>query len=145
MAAINDINKGEEVKDIIFEDEPRYSFFRFIHDYKGTEVTSISSLLPSLANIVFIYSCPPTSSIKQRMLYASSRRAILVIAGELGVNVDTKIETSEVDELTLKYLMKQVHGVEEVVEENKKKPFARPKGPQKRVQKTASAGDSGTE
>ena len=79
------------------------------------------------------------------MLYASSRRAILVIAEELGVKVDTKIETSEVDELTLKYLMKQVHGVEEVVEENKKKAFARPKGPQKRVQKTASAGDSGTE
>jgi ribosomal protein L12E/L44/L45/RPP1/RPP2 len=79
------------------------------------------------------------------MLYASSRRAILVIAEELGVRVDTKIETSEVDELTLKYLMKQVHGVEEVLEENKKKVFARPKGPQKRVQKTASSGDSGTE
>ena len=79
------------------------------------------------------------------MLYASNRRAILAIAGELGVKVDTKIETSEVDELTLNYLMKQVHGVEEFVEENTKKSFARPKGPQKRVQKTASAGDSGTE
>ena len=79
------------------------------------------------------------------MLYASSRRAIFVIAEELGVKIDTKIETIEVDELTLKYLMKQVHGADEVVEENKKKAFARPKGPQKRVQKTASAGDSGTE
>jgi hypothetical protein len=74
-------------------------------------------------------------------LYASNRRAILVIAEELGVKVDMKIETSEVDELMFKYLMNQVHGVEEVVEENKKKVFARSKGPQKRVQKTASAGD----
>ena len=145
MAAINNIHKGEEIKDIIFEDEPRYSFFRFLHNYKGTEVTSISTLLYNLTNTVFIYSCPSSSSIKLRMLYASNRRAILAIAGELGVKVDTKIETSEVDELTLNYLMKQVHGVEEVVEENTKKSFARPKGPQKRVQKTASAGDSGTE
>ena len=145
MAAINNINKGEEMRDIIFEDEPRYTFFRFIHDYKGTEVTSTSTFPYYLANAVFIYSCPSSSSIKQRMLYASSRRAILVIAGELGVKVDTKIETSEVDELTLMYLTKQVHGVEEVVEESKKKAFARPKGPQKRVQKSANAGDSGTE
>jgi len=41
LAAVNQISKGEEVRDIIFEDEPRYTFFRFLHDYKGSEVTSI--------------------------------------------------------------------------------------------------------
>jgi hypothetical protein len=41
LAAVNQILKGEEVRDIIFEDEPRYTFFRFLHDYKGSEVTSI--------------------------------------------------------------------------------------------------------
>jgi Cofilin/tropomyosin-type actin-binding protein len=85
-----------------------------------------------LTELVFIYSCPSSSTIKQRMLYASSRRAILAIATEVGVKVDTKIETSEVDELTLKYLIKEIHGVE-VVEE--KKTFARPRGPPKRTPK----------
>jgi len=82
------------------------------------------------------------------MLYASSKSAILAVASELGVKVDTKIETSEVDELTLKFLTREVHGVEETVEE--KKTFARPKGPPKRVKKVAETegggnGDSGTE
>lgn len=47
LAAVNQISKGEEVRDIIFEDEPRYTFFRFLHDYKGSEVTSIRTLPPS--------------------------------------------------------------------------------------------------
>jgi twinfilin len=95
---------------------------------------------------VFIYSCPASSSIKQRMVYASSRRAIPLIVSELGVKVDTKIETSEVDELTLKFLMREVHGVE-VVEE--KKTFARPRGPPRRAPKKVESeggnGESGTE
>lgn len=70
------------------------------------------------------------------------------MAKELGLNVDTKIETSEVDELTLKYLQREVRGVEEIAED-KKKSFARPRGPPKRVQKVASgenaSGESGTE
>lgn len=149
---MNQISKGEEIRDIIFEDEPRYTFFRFLHDYKGSEVTSIRiprSCPDLLTDLVFIYSCPASSSIKQRMLYASSKSAILSAAAELGVKVDTKIETSEVDDLTLKFLMREVHGVEAVEE---KKTFARPRGPPKRADKkladtTAAAenADSGTE
>jgi hypothetical protein len=37
------VPKGEEIRHIIFEDEPRFTFFRFIHDYKGNEVTSIGN------------------------------------------------------------------------------------------------------
>ena len=48
LAAVNQISKGEEVRDIIFEDEPRYTFFRFIHDYKGSEVTSIRTPPPDV-------------------------------------------------------------------------------------------------
>jgi hypothetical protein len=33
--------KGEEIKDIIFEDEPRFTFFRYVHDYKGEETSSL--------------------------------------------------------------------------------------------------------
>ena len=65
------------------------------------------------------------------MLYASSRSAILSVAQELGVRVDTKIETGEVDELTLTFLKREIHGVEV---DDKKKTFARPRGPMKRNQ-----------
>jgi hypothetical protein len=103
--------------------------------------------------LVFIYSCPTSSSIKNRMLYASSRSAILSVAAELGVKVDTKIETSEVDELTLKFLFKQVHRDDlQSVGDEKKKGFARPRGPMRRVQRTGTPalssggeGESGTE
>ena len=77
------------------------------------------------------------------------------MASELGIKVDTKIETSEVDELTLKYLLKEVHGDEQVVlVDERKKGFARPKGPMRRVQRTGTSaatssnggeGESGTE
>jgi len=68
------------------------------------------------------------------MVYASSRGAILAVAASLGVHVDVKIETSEVDELTLKYLTREVHGDEPVEE---KKTFARPRGPPRRSQKAS--------
>ena len=73
------------------------------------------------------------------MVYASSKSAVLSVAAELGLNVGTKIETGEVDELTLKFLTREVHGAD-VVEE--KKTFARPRGPQKRAQKVATADPS---
>ena len=55
LAAVNQIFKGEEVRDIIFEDEPRYTFFRFLHDYKGSEVTSIR--IPPTPTRLFTYVC----------------------------------------------------------------------------------------
>lgn len=144
MAASNPVGKGEEIRDIIFEDEPRFTFFCFPHEYKSQETTSTSTHSPSLLSdlgIVFIYSCPTTSSIKNRMLYASSRSTVLAAATELGITADAKIETSEVDELTLKYLTKEVHGDEPVADEKKKR-FARPRGPMRRVQPTGTPAQS---
>jgi Cofilin/tropomyosin-type actin-binding protein len=94
---------------------------------------------------VFIYTCPSHSNIKNRMIYASSR-ALLIneVESTLGVHVDKKIETSEVDELTIAFLKREIHGVE--VEE--KKAFARPRGPIKRKNlkvETSSAGASADE
>ena len=38
------------------------------------------------------------------------------MAAELGIKIDVKIETGDVEELSLRYLMREVHG-EEIVEE----------------------------
>jgi hypothetical protein len=78
------------------------------------------------------------------MLYASNRGALVFVAAELGIKIDIKIETGDVEELSLKYLIKEIHG-EEVVVVEEKKTFARPRGPPKRNQKVGNAGGSGTE
>jgi|SRR5579859_2338607 len=84
-----------------------------------------------LLSIVFIYTCPATSSIKQRMLYASSLRAMLYVAPQLGLSVTKKLETCDVDELSLRFLWREVHGEAQTMDESKKG-FARPRGPPKR-------------
>ena len=76
------------------------------------------------------------------MLYASNRGALVFVASELGIKIDVKIETGDVQELSLKYLMREIHG-EEIVEE--KKTFARPRGPLKRNNLKAGNAGSGTE
>lgn len=43
LAAVNSVEKDEEIRDIIFEEEPRFTFFRFHHDYKAKQTTSIGS------------------------------------------------------------------------------------------------------
>lgn len=62
--------------------EPRYSFFRYEHEYAGEALTPI----------VFIYTCPTLSKIKERMLYASSRAGVLAMAVETaGLTIAKKV------------------------------------------------------
>jgi twinfilin-like protein len=66
----------------ISDSEPRYSFFRFSHDFEGQ----------SQSPVVFIYTCPSGSKIKERMLYASSRSGMVSAAsGEAGLTVAKKV------------------------------------------------------
>ena len=51
LAASNNIGPNEEIRDIIFEEEPRFTFFRFVHDYKGKETTSLGITLYSLTSL----------------------------------------------------------------------------------------------
>lgn len=54
---------------------PRYSFYH----YPGTSV------------VVFVYTCPNGSSIKERMLHASSRRTAIAVAEEEGLKIEKKV------------------------------------------------------
>ena len=58
--------------------EPRYSFYR--HAYNDGASSTANTA------IVFIYTCPTSAKIKERMLYASSRQSTLNIA-ERGVGL----------------------------------------------------------
>jgi twinfilin-like protein len=95
--------------------EPRYSFYRYTHTYNGS----------SSSPVLFIYTCPSGSKIKERMLYAaSSRSAIQVAEAEAGLKVEKKIEASSPDEISEESIDGDLHPKVEV-----KKAFERPKRP----------------
>jgi len=95
--------------------EPRYSFYRYTHSYNGS----------SSSPILFIYTCPSGSKVKERMLYAaSSRSAIQVAEAEAGLKVEKKIEASSPDEISEETIDADLHPKVEI-----KKAFERPRRP----------------
>lgn len=57
------------------ESKPRYTFYRY----------------PNSDALIFIYTCPSGSSIKERMIYASYRAGVLILAAEQGLTVSQRV------------------------------------------------------
>jgi twinfilin-like protein len=96
--------------------EPRYSFFKY--NYSSPDGSSLSP-------IIFIYTCPTASKIKERMVYASSRSWALKIAEtDAGLKVEKKLEMSEPDEISESSIEEEFKPKVDV-----KKAFDRPKRP----------------
>ena len=70
----SDVDPGS-VASHISEKSPRYTYYH----YPGTEV------------VVFVYTCPSGSSIKERMVHASSRRTAITIAENEGLKIEKKV------------------------------------------------------
>ncbi|KAJ6263223.1 Twinfilin-1 [Drechslerella dactyloides] len=100
---------------VIPHDEPRYSFFNYSPDkYEGVKENPI----------VFIYTCPPDSKIRERMLYASCRAAVLNAATkEADIVIDKKLESGAPD-ITEQQLAEEFQPKVE-----QKQAFQRPKRP----------------
>ncbi|KAL6049393.1 Twinfilin-1 [Balamuthia mandrillaris] len=96
--------------------EPRFAFFKYCHTWEDTPYD----------NNVFIYWCPDTSSIKQRMLYSTVKSVVSAAGESVGIFVDRngKIEACEPEELSVEAIHDSLHPKEEV-----KKKFARPMRP----------------
>ncbi|KAL8806741.1 MAG: hypothetical protein Q9182_001139 [Xanthomendoza sp. 2 TL-2023] len=56
----------------ISETEPRYSFFRYTHEVEGQATGSI----------IFIFTCPSGSKVKERMIYASFKKVVMDITSQ---------------------------------------------------------------
>lgn len=98
--------------------EPRYSFYR--HSYQGEEG-------PESA-VVFIYTCPTATPVKQRMIYASSKRSVETLAEQqAGLKLGKKMEATDPSEITAKSIEDEFAVKQEV-----KSGFARPKRPGRR-------------
>lgn len=120
----------------ISDSEPRFSFFRYTHSLDGT----------LQASLVFIYTCPPGSKIRERMIYASAKAGVIRAAeDELGLAVAKKVragadgnwsscssdivqfEASSPSEITASTIEDEFRPKQE-----QKQGFSRPKPPRKR-------------
>ncbi|CCX06348.1 hypothetical protein FPQ18DRAFT_345702 [Pyronema domesticum] len=103
---------------VVTDDAPRYSFFVFKHTYEGEEQ----------APLIFIYTCPPASKLKEKMMYAACRAAVIAtVENECGLRITRKMEAASIDEIAEIQLIDELHPKAEV-----KETFARPKRPGRR-------------
>lgn len=76
------LTDAEGLASAISATEPRYSFFKYTHSLEGTEQSPV----------VFIYTCPSGSKIKERMVYASTKTGFLSAASStLGIGITKKV------------------------------------------------------
>ncbi|KAG8627378.1 hypothetical protein KVT40_004861 [Elsinoe batatas] len=103
-----------EVQGYISKTEPRYAFY-------GYEVDGE-------VKVVFLYTCPSGSKIKERMVYAASRIGVVKMAeSELGVVIAKKLEGSSPEDFGGEAIK-----AEFVMRQEESKGFARPKRPGRR-------------
>ena len=77
----------DDISTAISENEPRYSFFRYSHEYDGQPQSPV----------VFVYTCPSSSKIRERMLYASSRAGVIAAAGgEAGLDIAKRVSIERI-------------------------------------------------
>lgn len=122
LTLVGTADKGLGAGDLsskIAQDEPRYSFYR--HEDSGKNL--------------FVYTCPSVSSIKQRMLYAASRRStISLLAPKHGLDIAGKLEATDPEDITETSILEElgVKGAEDGAASANKSGFARPKRPGRR-------------
>ncbi|KAF7295362.1 Protein tyrosine kinase [Mycena indigotica] len=126
---------ADQVGSSLPADSPSYAFFAWKHS-------------PSLRDIVYLYSCPSGSPVKQRMVYASGFHSVYLGGKTLLEGSPTslhtrKFETSTPSEINEAYLRSELDlnattpgsGTQTPIgggQEEQKKPFARPRGPKRR-------------
>ncbi|KAF9896503.1 Twinfilin-1 [Lobosporangium transversale] len=93
------IGANELVRNI-HEESPRFTFFAYEHKHNGVAHDSL----------VFMYTCPTKSKIRERMLYSSCRAGVLQAAkDDADLNVDKKLETTDVSDLTETFVLEELH------------------------------------
>ena len=115
----NGVQPGALAKSIP-TDRPSYTFYRH-------------PAAPDTA--LFVYVCPGTSKVKERMVYASSRSGVLEAAKSEGVEISKRLEAGVPDEITEQRLNEEVSAAGGEAESGTSTPrggFSRPKRPGRR-------------
>ncbi|KAI8344054.1 hypothetical protein BC941DRAFT_407633 [Chlamydoabsidia padenii] len=100
-----DDSSNVDVKDLknkINGSSPRFTFYVLEHQHQGE----------SKEAIVFIYTCPPSSKIREKMLYSSSKANVITGAtSKADITVLKKFETSDPSDVTEDYLTEDLYPV----------------------------------
>jgi len=113
--------------DAIPRDSPSYSFLR--HPAKAEGGAHV---------VVFVYTCPTGSKVKERMVYASARASVLQAAKGEGVDVTRRLEQGDAGEVTEDRLREEMglkgdeEGAAAASSGAARQGFARPKRPGRR-------------
>ncbi|GAO48793.1 actin depolymerizing protein [Saitoella complicata NRRL Y-17804] len=123
LASEETIGSADDLKSAIDSTSPRYSFYAWPHTNPTTSQSTTST--------IFIYTCPTSSKVKERMIYSSTRNFVVVNAEkEAGLVIVKKIEANELEDVGEKELMGEIYPKAE----GEKKAFSRPRAPgRKRV------------
>ena len=97
------------------DNQPRYHFFRYRHAFEDN----------TLEQVIFIYSCPMKSKVRERMLYSSCKAAVITVGQELGITADKVSEASDASELTESFVYEELHPKKP----DEKKTFKKPMRP----------------
>jgi hypothetical protein len=62
---------------------------------------------PSTSSVIFVYTFPPSSKVKEHMVYSTSKRSVLEVARVEGVDVAKKIEVGRLEEVTADMLREE--------------------------------------
>ncbi|GAB7366818.1 hypothetical protein MBLNU230_g0991t1 [Neophaeotheca triangularis] len=118
IAAKEDGVSAAELGSRISADEPRYSFYSY--DAPGYEEPQV----------VFLYTCPTGSKVKERMVYSTGKLWTRQLAErDAGVVVAKSLEASEPSEITQETITKEFE-VQQTA--SKSQGFSRPKRPGRR-------------
>lgn len=93
--------------------EPRFAFFKYTEHEQSP--------------IIFVYTCPSGSKVKERMVYASSRAYLVTVAEQAGLIIAKKLEASDPNDISESSIEEEFKVKVEV-----KKAFDRPKRPGRR-------------
>ncbi|SAM02438.1 hypothetical protein [Absidia glauca] len=97
----SDVNV-KDLKNKINAGAPRFTFYVLEHQHQGE----------SKEAIVFIYTCPPSSKIREKMLYSSSKANVITGAtNKADITVLKKFETSDASDVTEDYLTDDLYPV----------------------------------
>ncbi|CCM02067.1 uncharacterized protein FIBRA_04143 [Fibroporia radiculosa] len=125
---------ADKLASIIPSSDPSFAFFAWQRD----------SISPPRRDLIFIYSCPSCSPVKDRMVYSlgsndvfRNANGILSSSGGIPAFTTRRVETSDPTELNEGFLtswldsndLTSTNSAEAPVHNTEKKPFARPKGP----------------
>ncbi|ORZ06951.1 hypothetical protein BCR42DRAFT_426783 [Absidia repens] len=90
----------KNIKNRIESNAPRFTFYVLEHQHQGE----------SKEAIVFIYTCPPSSKIREKMLYSSSKANVIAGATkEADITILKKFETSDPSDVTEEYLLDDLY------------------------------------